>query len=180
LDLGCGDGMVLAKLKHGRYEILLADQLNYVDPRVHFPFRRLREGGLLEIREDFDTVLLLTVLHHSTEPARIVSDLRSLNPQRVVVIESVLDPPSPHNETAMLLAAQDFKSRLAFAVFADWFYNRVLHKDIPVPYNFGCINDWNKLFAEYGFRGKIATNLGLDQSLVPEVHMLLIYERSGG
>ena len=178
LDFGCGDGMVLQELDYNNYDVLLADVLNYIDPRVAFPFRLLTNGALRSINQSFDTILILTVLHHASDPTAIVSGLSGLRPKRVIVIESVIEKPLPQNTLACLLCEQDFETRFAFATFADWFYNRVLHQDVPVPYNFGRLRDWEVLFSRHGFRTTYAENLGIDQCLVPEVHQLLVYEPS--
>jgi SAM-dependent methyltransferase len=178
LDLGCGDGMVLQEVDHSGYDIVLADVLNYLDARVAFPFHLLANGRLTNINGSFDTILVLTVLHHADDPSEIVAGLRDLRPKRVIVIESVIEKPLRHGELASRLQNQDFDTRFAFATYADWFYNRVLHQDVPVPYNFGRTGDWKALFSRYGFRSIFTENLGIDQCLVPEVHELSLYEPS--
>jgi SAM-dependent methyltransferase len=178
LDLGCGDGMVMNFVEGKEYEVKLADVSNYVDHRINYPFTLLRAPKLKDIACVFDTVLLLTVLHHSSDPEDVVEGLSSLKANRIIVIESVLEIPSSSSPLACLLAKHDFEIHLAFAIFADWFYNRVLHEDVLVPYNLGTVADWHKLFHRYGYYPILSENLGIDQPLVPEVHQLLVYERS--
>jgi hypothetical protein len=178
LDLGCGDGMVMHFVEGKEYEVQLADVSNYVDHRISYPFTLLRATKLKDIACVFDTVLLLTVLHHSSMPEDVIEGLPSLEAKRIIVIESVLEKPAPTNPLACSLAKQNLEVRLAFAIFADWFYNRVLHEDVLVPYNLGTVADWHKLFDRYGYYPILSKNLGIDQPLVPEVHQLLVYERS--
>ena len=178
LDLGCGDGMIMHFVEKNEYEVQLADINNYVDHRISYPFTLLRVPKLKDINGIFDTVLLLTVLHHSSTPEDVIEGLPHLKAKRIIVIESVLEIPTPTSPLACLLAKQNFEVRLNFAVFADWFYNRVFHKDVSVPYNFGTVADWHRLFGRHGYSPILSETLGIDLPLIPEVHQLLIYERS--
>lgn len=177
IDIGCGDGMVPLFVGLEGKQMLLADIINYVDRRAaHLPFVNLSQFELRGLARLFDTALLLTVLHHATNPGTIVQAIADLRIPRVVVIESVVETPPATTVLASKLAELDFRVRFAFAAFADWFYNRVLHDDVSVPFNFGRVADWGLLFQQNGYALSVSINLGVDQRLVPEVHQLLVYD----
>jgi SAM-dependent methyltransferase len=177
LDVGCGDGIVAQMLNPRFSEILLTDVANYVDRDVQLPFLPYMEGGRLPVEKSLDTVLLLTVLHHASDPLTLLRESWRATAKRLVIIETVFgvheQPPTGHYE----LADFDESDQIAFAVFVDWLYNRVLHDDVPTPYNFTTPQRWLDTFAELGMRVAELKNLGQDIQIVPELHYLFVLER---
>ena len=173
LDFGCGDGLIGQALA-GSCDVTLFDIVDYRDRGIDLPFLQGREGDPLTVTEGFDTVLLLTVLHHSNDPLSVLREVRRLCTGRVIVIESVFGVSSRTgwNEPTHGYLALSEREQCDFNTFFDWFYNRVLHQDVPVPLNFQRPYDWITVFRGAGFEVLGFEHLGVDQVLVPEFHVL--------
>jgi hypothetical protein len=72
------------------------------------------------------------------------------------------------------------EDQIAFAAFVDWFYNRVLHTDVPFPYNFTKGEKWQQVFATHGMRLVHTIHLGKDINTGPEYHVLFVLEQFSG
>jgi len=177
LDVGCGNGLISKMAGDHFAEVQLLDVVNYVDNDVRFPFMAYREGEEFALNKTFDTVLLLTVLHHSNDPLGLLSKAWRATRKRLIIIESVFGVHEQSPGAYYALASLDEEDQIQFAVFVDWLYNRVLHDDIPVPYNFTTPNGWLNLFAENNMRVAEVRNLGQDIRLAPELHYLFVLER---
>jgi hypothetical protein len=174
LDFGCGDGAIGAAFT-SKCDVTLYDVVDYKDPNVNLPLVIGRESEQILAGEEYDTILLLTVLHHSIDPIGTLREVRRLCSGRVIVIESVFGLKirsqgwDPH--TAAYFELSEDKQR-DFNTYFDWFYNRVLHQNVPVPFNFNQPNGWIKVFRRCGFEVLGLEHLGIDQPLVPEYHIL--------
>ena len=167
-DIGCGDGLVAATLD-GAFQIELVDVVDYVDPRVRLPFHHYSGRGPLPFERSVDCSLLLTVLHHCESPDEVLRETMRVTTSRIIVIESVVPEPS----------APDFDAQFLIAAFFDWFYNRVLHSGVPVPFNYNSVAGWKSMFNQHDWRMVHLVDLGRDQKLVPERHVLFILDRMG-
>ena len=177
LDIGCGNGFISNLAKAHFKQIQLLDVVEYVHDALDLPFKRYAEGQPLPIDKLFDTVLLLTVLHHSNDPVELLKQAWRATNKRLIIIESVVGirqvcPPA-HYE---LMDSSD-EDQIAYAAFVDWFYNRVLHDDVPVPYNFTTPEKWQAIFLENGMRLKRATHFGQDIEIGPEYHILFVLDK---
>lgn len=174
LDVGCGDGMVSRLLTISGFDCLLTDVQYYVDPRVHLPFFRQDADGRIRVPGSPATALLLTVLHHSVDPEALLDDVKSLDVKRCIVIESVIGvvgtPGTPFERL-------DDEEQRAYASFIDWLYNRVIHDDVVVPFNYLPPGEWRTLFAGKGWHVAAELDLGFDQRIVPEYHYLFVLDR---
>ena len=176
VDIGCGNGQVAAQVSVGMPEVLLIDVVNYVSPSLSLPYRAYSEGANLPIEKVFDTVLLLTVLHHSSDPVFLLEEAWKWTADRLIIIESVVgyDRVSREHRDLAGLGSDD---QVGYAVFIDWFYNRVLHVAIPVPYNFTDPDRWRQLFAEKGMPLYHTADLGADIDVAPEHHYLFVLQK---
>jgi len=179
LDVGCGNGLI-SKLLKGRFDenqIHLLDVVNYVDPTVKLQFSLYQEGASFPINQLYDTVLVLTVLHHANDPVRLLNLAWEAAKSRLIVIESVIGvhqvPPTARYE---LTDASD-EDQIAYAAFIDWFYNRILHDNIPVPYNFTSPERWESVFRQSKMKLIHKAILGQDIEIGPELHVLFVLER---
>lgn len=185
---------------------VIADVLDYRNERVkhrddfnwyHLPdhaYRKISSSG----NKKFDCVLLITVLHHAEDPKSVITAcLNSLKPGGlIVVMESCVgvDLESVKNSVSVLTkktllnqldkvvtieqyCSLDFEGQMIYGTFMDWFYNRVLHKDINTPYNFNTSDAWNDMFDRCG--AKLITEYfeGFDQITVPEFHTIHVYQK---
>lgn len=177
LDVGCGNGLVSELSKPHFAEIQLLDVMNYLSQEVDLPFVQYDEGRPFPITKTYDTVLLLTVLHHSNDPLLLLKESWKATAKRLIIIESVFgvhtQAPVGHYDLASFVEAD----QIAFAVVVDWLYNRVLNDNIPVPYNFTSPDGWLGVFSECGMHVAAVRNLGQDIEIAPELHFLFVLER---
>lgn len=161
LDLGCGDGKVGEFLcARKSCTVTLMDVVDY--NKTALPFVRY-DGRNIDYPDNFfDQVLLLTALHHSDDPMKVMNEALRVADDSVIIIESVY-----FNE----LHKQINK-------FFDWFYNRVLNNpEINVPFNFLTPSAWVALFEKIGGRVTHMEHLGIDEPLVPEWHVLYVVKK---
>jgi len=176
-DIGCGDGLVSWFLRKKDRNILLTDVNFYLDKRVNFPFYQYTEGKSLNFIDIADTSLLITVLHHTKNPIYLLQQTRKITKMRLLVIESVIGVEKYNGSPESYLYELDFDQQRKYAIFFDWFYNRVLHKDVSVPYNYLTISNWKKVFEADQWNVSQTIDLGVEQNLVPEHHVLFVLDR---
>lgn len=187
LDLGCGDGKVGALITYKEYGVTLCDV--YEHPNIQslgLPFVKYSQSSPLPIEDNtFDTVLLLTVIHHSGNPLGLIREAqRVLKPGgQAVIIESVFGVSAlPHtmaatNENTHFVSLAPEEQRYS-NIFFDHFYNRIIHfsknpaTKVNVPFNFNTPENWKSLFELNALRETSLVHLGIDQPVVPEYHTL--------
>ena len=179
VDGGCGDGQVGHALKERGFQVSLVDVMNYLAPPVDLPVTLYAGYGPLPTDiPTADTTLLLTVLHHADDPLEVFNRFAERTRGRIVIIESVCgidkDTRMPSPLTQLTAVGQR-----KYATFIDWFYNRILHDGVPVPYNFGSPAEWRTAFRDSGWKVISEEDLGIDQPIVPEHHVLFVLERDG-
>jgi len=166
----------------------------------HFPFTKLDpDYESLEIKDCdkkmqcFDCILLLTVLHHSINPLRVFRACCNILKKKgiVIVIESCVgitrDFAEKRTNTAgeYIFRAEEHKfsteqflslseeEEVMYTTFIDWFYNRVLHKDVLLTYNYTAPSEWDEIFKSFDKMVSLDTFCeGFDQLTVPEFHTL--------
>lgn len=173
-DIGCGDGMVAWHLRDCAKKIILADVHLYLDDRIQFPFYSYSEGEPIPFSDIMDTTLLLTVLHHSENPVRLLHDTHRVTRRRAIVIESVFDVDRKPEHPVSILRKLDRERQFKYQTFLDWLYNRVFHDGVPVPFNFNTPTDWVRIFNETGWQVEHKMDLGIDIPIVPEHHFLYV------
>jgi SAM-dependent methyltransferase len=177
LDVGCGNGLV-SEMSQSYFDgIQMLDVVNYLSPDCALRFLESEDGKPLPIDQAFDTVFLLTVLHHSSNPLQLLKESWKATAKRLIIIESVFGVHTQPSAGVYHLASFQQSDQLAFAVLVDWLYNRVLHDNIPVPYNFTTPDRWLEVFSECGMRVSCVRNLGQDIEIAPELHFMFVLER---
>jgi hypothetical protein len=176
-DVGCGDGLIGQELSREGFAVSLVDVMHYLHPSVRLPLVLYDGAGLLpsDVRP-VNTALLLTVLHHTEAPLSLFEAVSERTIDRVIIIESVCGLKRAGVGTSPLYGLSAVGQR-KYATFVDWFYNRVLHEAVPVPYNFGSPEEWRLAFQTRGWRVGVEIDLGIDQPLVPEHHALFVLDR---
>ncbi len=187
LDLGCGDGKVSGLLKMDGFDVVLADiyRNGYIN-ETQMEFRLIKNHDQIPAADDeFANSLLLTVLHHSDNPIKILQEIFRVtqNNGRVVVIESVYGvdgfqlSEGERHKLQSYLSLNSEQQRMV-NIFFDHFYNRLINytedvtKKANVPYNFNTPEGWKEIFEENGFVQENVIHLGVDQPIVPEYHTL--------
>jgi SAM-dependent methyltransferase len=187
LDYGCGDGEVGRLLYEcsSEYQVTLTDVMDYrAEAARVLPWRDLVDSKeRARLTGDIDSALLLTVLHHCEDPGASLRHILSLRPRRIVTIESVYGLSrddvrgeawkSPDADLWITLSHAD---QFRYACFWDWFYNKVVNSGVIVPYNFLSPSGWSFRISALGYHEVMCTYLGIDQPLVPEFHVLQVFE----
>ena len=76
LDLGCGDGQIAAGVQALRPELTLRGADVLVRPKTRIEVD-LFDGATLPYSDrSFDAVMIVDVLHHTDDPARILREAR--------------------------------------------------------------------------------------------------------
>jgi len=182
LDLGCWDGRIGEKIaQEQRLEVILADISKHDNiDSIGLDFVELTQGENIPLGDNqYDTTLLLTVLHHVDDPEKVLKEARRVTKRHgnIILIESVQGIDDDTNFGRLTSEQQ----RLA-NIFFDHFYNRIVHysddlsKKVNVPYNHNTPQAWNNIFKQHGLRAITSQYLGIDQPIVPEPHMLYVVE----
>ena len=177
LDVGCGNGLISEIAKQHFREVMLLDVVSYISPEVKLPFTSYREGEKLPVDRLYDTVLLLTVLHHSNDPLTLLKETWKITNKRLIIIESIFGVHKQSSNKKYKLADFSEQEQISYAVFVDWLYNRILHDNIPVPYNFTTPQKWIETFKDLGMHLVESKNLGQDIDIAPELHFLFVLDK---
>jgi hypothetical protein len=178
LDIGCGNGMISNLARASFQEQLLLDVVEYVPAGFNLKFRNYTEGHALPIDKKYDTVLLLTVLHHASNPIELLKLAYEATNKRLIIIESVVGIHKREPNVKYDLVDMSDEDQIAFAAFVDWFYNRVLHNDVPVPYNFTTIEAWQSVFLQNNMKLSLTTHFGQDIEVGPEYHAMFVIDKT--
>ena len=177
LDIGCGNG-IIGKLATPHFKkVQLLDVVKYVPDALELPYLEYKEGHPLPVQEKYDTVLLLTVLHHSSDPVELLKMAWEVTNKTLIIIESVVGVHQVAPNIQYELADLSDKHQIAYAAFIDWFYNRVLHDNVPVPYNFTTPDNWQVTFRKHNMRLTHTVHEGQDIEIGPEYHILFVLEK---
>lgn len=181
MDVGCGNALISGLFRTRFSKIQLVDVLDSVDRSVHLPFARYEDGHTLPGEQQYDTVLLLNVLHHSEQPLHLLNAAWEKTGKKLIVIEPVVGvheaPPGADGEFAKRFAKLEEPEQIAYAAFVDWFYNRILHDDIPVGYNFTSPERWRSILSKKNMPIVHEEYFAQDIELEPMPHALLVLEK---
>jgi SAM-dependent methyltransferase len=179
LDVGTGDGMVSWNIRSHFDQHFLVDVVNYLDPRVTLPFQQYEEGNSIPCADDsFDTTILTNVLHHSLDPMILLKESIRVTRHRLIIIESVYADCERMGQTEIPFCLTE-DEQFIYTSFFDWFYNRVLHSNVPVPFNFLPPQKWDRVFGDLGLNAKHRQDLGIDVEIVPIHHFLHVLDKPG-
>lgn len=177
LDIGTGDGMVAWNFRGHFDRHSLVDVIDYVDPRVTLPFQLYADGENIPAEDrSHDTAILTNVLHHSVNPMHLLEDAWRVTKRRLIIIESVYGDTARAGETNVPFCLSG-RDQFVYTSFFDWFYNRVLHCDVPVPFNYLSPQAWQQAFAEHDMHIAFRQDLGIDVEIVPIHHFLYVLEK---
>ncbi|MBI2136796.1 methyltransferase domain-containing protein [Candidatus Woesearchaeota archaeon] len=192
LDLGCGDGRIAKRIAKHKYRVDASDvKLDDNIPYTNLPFILVTKKWNLPCNlGQYDTTLLLTVLHHSENPLKTLQLAKSRTKPggRIIVIESVygIDCSDTTTKSALenIYLGLNPEQQLMANIFFDHFYNRIIHysddplKKVNVPYNFNTPAAWKEIFERHGLKQEQVIHLGIDQPTVPEYHTLHVLRKT--
>lgn len=192
LDIGCGDGQIGKKIADIGHDVVLADIYKHSNiDSTGLEFLLFDQGESVPDERQYDTTMLLTVMHHSNDPLATLKDAKQRTKKGgcIVIIESVygiephiqeLSYGEPASISREFKALTEEQQRLA-NIFFDHFSNRVVQfskdhsKKVNVPYNFRRpfgTDSWEQIFTAAGLKQVHFEYLGIDQPVVPEYHTL--------
>lgn len=117
-----------------------------------------------------------SALHHAHDPLRLLESVWRQTSKRLIVIESVFGVDA--SKTNSPLPHLDQAAQLSYAVYCDWFYNRVLNQDVLLPCNFNTPDNWRQIFSKLPAKVSCEENLGVDLDIVPEHHFLFVLDKT--
>lgn len=193
IDLGCGHGLVAEGLRRrcpAVEELTYADIVDYRDESLRGePFVLLPERGRLPFEDrSFDSVLLVTVLHHAIDPISLLGEAVRICRGRVYIMESLVGVRS-NSRTALPLegpvwseygaferqfASMSIRQQAYHASLQDWFYNDVVQGGVDVPMNFATNDDWLSALERLNWCTMTRELLGYDQLTAPEYHAIYV------
>lgn len=170
LDVGCGNGSI-------------SDLLKTCFPGFqHLPFAQYREGHALPgVEKKYDTVLLLNVLHHSSDPEHLFDAAWETTVRKLIIIEPVVGVREGslglESESAKLFAKLEQTQQVAYASFVDWFCSRILRGHTRLGYNFATSEKWESIFraknAAFVHRGYVCQDIELE----PMPHAMYVLDK---
>ena len=171
-DLGCGPGEIAQHLVDRKgCKMQLADVVDVPFRKTfapNLPFYQSKQGKKLPFKDNqFDSGLLITVLHHSDDPFSLLDEIQRLAKGNIAIIESVYGLERKHApegeaekypELYQGFHSLDKEQQRKYGTFLDWFLNKmILGNDINCPYNFTTPENWERIFDErvLGWEGLI-------------------------
>jgi SAM-dependent methyltransferase len=85
LDVGCGDGLIDRALCERRPDVTVHGIDVLQRPVTHIPVRTYDGGHLPAADDSYDVVLLMDVLHHASDPRRVLGDAARVARRAVLV-----------------------------------------------------------------------------------------------
>jgi SAM-dependent methyltransferase len=179
LDFGSGDGLTSLALQQAGFEPYLTDVLDYRAPEArHLPFRPSADPASTAYPgQVFDNAVLFAVLHHVAHDDLLpLLDSLRRSAHRLVIEEDCFGVPPdlarrPHPacDRAQLALFQSLSEpdQRRLLAFIDYFANAITQglPEMDMPFNFRSVPDWQRLFADQGFRVEETLLMGFQAGL---------------
>jgi SAM-dependent methyltransferase len=162
LDYGCDDGSTarLIMQYNPTLKIVGVDIQAHRAPQIPI---KIFNGRIIPYPDNsFDAVIALDVLHHTTDIAAQLKELRRVSKKQIIIKDHLITSP-----VAQLLVSG-----------ADWLSN-VIH-DIPCAFNYPTREGWRRLFAgqDLGVRTHLANlDLGFGKIIGGEQNPIFVLEK---
>jgi SAM-dependent methyltransferase len=135
LDLGAGDGSVAVALMQVRPDLKVEGVDVMIRPVTHIPVTQYDGETLPFADKSFDYVTIVDVLHHTDDPAAVLTEASRVARLGVVIKDHLLEG---------ILAGPTLR-------FMDWVGNR--GHDVVLPYNYLSRDAWQGAY----YRAKLTT-----------------------
>lgn len=160
LDYGAGDGGFASFLdKSTPLEVSMCDVLDWrSDTTKELPFYLLEDNNIPAKNNEFDTVVLMYVLHH-IDPVnlpKVLSEVRRVTKKNIIVVEDTFGVSRAHlknhcriSNSFVSLPTDD---QLSMIAFRDYLRNIVMYgvKEMNMPFEFKTVDEWEICFAKNG------------------------------
>lgn len=131
LDVGCGDGQISAQISRRR-QVSVSGVDILLRPQRHIAVTKF-DGTTLPFGDsNFDVVMLVDVLHHTTNPLVILAEATRVS-KKFVLVKDHFRKGTLAGPTLRIM---------------DWFGN--FTKGVVLPYNYHSEPEWNQLYREAG------------------------------
>jgi SAM-dependent methyltransferase len=128
LDLGCGDGSIALALMGLRPDLEIEGVDVLIRPETHIPVTKF-DGSVLPFEDgSFDYVTIVDVLHHTDDPAAVLTEASRVARKGIAIKDHLLEGLGA-GPTLRLM---------------DWVGNR--GHDVALPYNYLSRSDWEAAF----------------------------------
>jgi SAM-dependent methyltransferase len=134
LDVGTGDGSIAAMIMERRKDVAIQGVDVLVRPSTRIPVAGFDGCRLPFESEMFDCVMLIDVLHHTTDPRIQVAEAVRVSKHYVIIKDHLLEG---------AFAGPILK-------FMDWIGNR--GHDVVLTYNYLNRSAWQEIFSDAGLR----------------------------
>lgn len=136
IDIGAGGGWISDEIqKRKKTKNLLLDVINL--NQTELPLT-LYDGKNIPFDENnFDSALLICVLHHCQDPLKVLEEAKRTVKKRIIIIEDIASTPLGK----VALKIKDSFLNIAFSLLAC-----SLKEVINLPFNFKTIPEWEKTF----------------------------------
>jgi len=132
LDVGCGDGSIALALMSMRRDLEIEGVDVLIRPKTHIPVTRIDGSGLPFADGEFDYVTIVDVLHHTDDPAAVLTEACRVARHGVVIKDHLLE---------------GFGAGATLRLM-DWVGNR--GHDVVLPYNYLPRAGWEAVFRRAG------------------------------
>jgi len=130
LDVGCGDGLIDQLLLERRPDVTISGIDAVARAEAQIPVREFDGVTIPYDAGEFDAVLLIDVLHHTTDPLVLLREAMRVTRGDIILKDHTRDG---------LLAGPTLS-------VMDWLGNA--HHDIPLPYCFWSEAEWRRAFQQ--------------------------------
>ncbi len=137
LDVGCGNGEVARSIMEERPNVSLEGVEVLVRPKTHILVREF-DGKTLPYKDNsFDFVMLVDVLHHTDDPARLMSESKRVARKFLLIKDHLCNSPWDNARLCLM----------------DWISN--CGTGVALPYNFLSSQQWQALYQEVDVQPKV-------------------------
>jgi SAM-dependent methyltransferase len=130
LDIGCGDGLLSARILTKRPDINITGVDVLVRPNTHIPVRAFDGERLPLADKSVHVALFVDVLHHTTDPTRLLQEAKRVATDSLIIKDHTKDG---------LLAGQTLK-------LMDWVGNA--RYGVALPFNYWPERRWRGAFSD--------------------------------
>jgi SAM-dependent methyltransferase len=128
LDVGCGDGTIDALVEQQRPDLSIQGIDVLVRPTTRVPVTPFDGLTFPFSDKSFDVVMFVDVLHHTSDPTRLLHEARRVARTSIIIKDHALDGP---------FAAPTLR-------FMDWVGNE--RHGVALPYNYWRPDQWDRCF----------------------------------
>jgi len=142
LDIGAGGGWISNELKQRKnIKATLLDVINL--NQTDFKLIIYDGKSMPFLANNFDTSLLICVLHHCQEPSEVLKEAARVTKNKIIIIEDVFNS----SFGRFSLCFKDVVINLTFCLLT-----KLVREITNMPFNFKKTSEWEKIFEELNLK----------------------------